>query len=268
VGADAVDHRIKVGRLHVLYRGVYAVGHRVLAQQGRWMAGVLASGQGAVLSHRAAAALWGIRPWSGVEVTVTNARRARTGITLHYMPLPADEVTTWWRIPVTTVPRTLLDLAAWLRVAQLERVASEAEMQRHSDRLSLSDLIERYPRRRGIGRARAVVASLRAGETLDRSELETRFREFRRACRLPPGVANDWVLGFECDCVWRAQRVIVELDGRAVHGTGLAFERDRERDRVLQAAGWRVVRVTWKQLHEAPELVARDLKRILSERPP
>src|SRR5690348_17039072 len=155
------------------------------------MAGVLASGGGAVLSHRAAGALWGIYPWTGVEVTVTHARRARRGIRLHYLPLPADEVTSARRIPVTTVSRTLLDLATVLRVAQLERVANEVEIQGHTDRLSLADLVDRHSRRRGIVRARAVVRSLRARQTMKRSELETRFGEFVRARRLPPPVAND-----------------------------------------------------------------------------
>jgi very-short-patch-repair endonuclease len=268
MGADAIDNRVKVGRLHVLYRGVYAVGHRVLTLHGRWMAGVIASGRSAVISHRAAAALWEIRPWTGVEVTVTHARRPRRGIRLHYLPLRPDEVTTRRRIPVTTVPRTLLDLATVLRLEQLERIANEAEIQRHADCLSLADLVERHPRRHGIERARALVASLGAGETVHRSELETRFREFLRARLLPPPVANDRVLGIECDCVWREQRVIVELDGRAVHRTALAFERDRERDRLLQAAGWRVVRITWKQLTRDGDVVARDLRSILGMNTP
>src|SRR5690349_21026210 len=141
VGDDAIDDRIKAGRLHVLYRGVYAVGHRVLTPHGRWMAGVLASGGGAVLSHRAAGALWGIYPWTGVEVTVTHARRTPRGIRLRYLPLPANEVTSARRVPVTTASRTLLVLATVLRVAQLERVANEVEIQGHTERLSLADLV-------------------------------------------------------------------------------------------------------------------------------
>ena len=263
IGQRAIEHRVERGRLHVVYRGVYAVGHRILTTQGRWMAAVMASGAGAVLSHRSAAALWGIRPWSGIEVTAPHARRARAGILLHYLPLPRDEVTTELGIPVTTVPRTLLDLASVLRLSQHERVANEAEVQRHTDRLSLADLVERHPRRRGIGKARAVVEALSVGTTVHRSELETLFREFIRANRLPSPLANGRVAGFECDCVWAAARLVVELDGREAHHTTAAFERDRERDRILQASGWRVIRLTWKQLHRDADAVAMDLRRIL-----
>jgi very-short-patch-repair endonuclease len=267
IGRDAIDHRIKLGRLHVLYRGVYSVGHRILTTQGRWMAAVIASGAGAVLSHRSAAALWGLWHWVGFEVTAPGARRARPGILLHYAQLPPDEVTSVQGIPVTTVPRTLLDLAAVLPQSRLEGATNQAEIRALRDPLSLADMVERHPNQHGIGKARAVVAALRRGTTVERSELEVRFREFLRSRGLPPAQLNvpipvngNW---FECDCVWPAERLVVELDGRAVHGTAAAFERDRARDRVLNAAGWRVVRITWRQLHEEPAVVAADMAKML-----
>jgi very-short-patch-repair endonuclease len=231
------------------------------------MGGVIASGPGAVLSHRAVAALWELRNNAGAEVTVPSPRVARSGIVVHHSVLPSDEVTTVLGIPVTTVPRTLLDLAAVLPRHQFERAVNEAEIRRLRDPLSLAELVERHPHRSGIRVARRVLEALRAGTSVMRSELEARFREHLRASGLPPAQLNASVLvngcWFECDCVWPAQRLIVELDGRAVHDTAAAFERDRERDRTLHASGWRVVRVTWRQLHGDPEVVARDLRKLL-----
>jgi hypothetical protein len=267
IGHRAIVHRVQRGRLRVLYRGVYAVGHRVLSTRGHWMAAVIASGPCAVLSHRAAAALWELSRYEHLEVTVPHPRRARPGIQIHHSPLPDDEVTIENGIPVTTVPRTLLDLAAVLPRSQVERALNEAEIRQRTDPLSLLDLIDRHPHRPGIRVIRTLLADLRSGGTITRSELESRFREFAGSRNLPPGELNLPLFAggrwFECDCVWRAQRLILELDGRAVHATAAAFERDRERDRMLSAEGWRVVRITWHQLHREPERVAADLRKVL-----
>jgi hypothetical protein len=173
-------------------------------------------------------------------------------------------------IPATTAPRTLLDLAAVLSRSKLEQAVNEAEVQRLTNPLSLADLIERYPGRHGIGAMRAVLANLHPGGTVTRSELEARFRGFLKSNGLPPPLFNAGVLvdgrWMECDCVWRPQRLAVELDGRAVHGTAAAFERDRARDRVLNAAGWRVIRITWRQLHSEADAVAADLSKMLAGR--
>jgi very-short-patch-repair endonuclease len=173
-------------------------------------------------------------------------------------------------IPVTSPPRTLLDLAAVLDPRQVGRAVHEAEVLRLTDPLTLDDLVARYPRRRGIATIKAVLAAGRFGATVTRSELEERFLAFLEANHLPSpevnvGVksAERWV---EADCVWRAQRLIVELDGRVVHATTQAFERDRARDRGLQVAGWRVVRVTWRHLHDDPAALAADLRGLLGRR--
>jgi hypothetical protein len=184
---------------------------------------------------------------------------------VHELPLPADEVTVARGIPVTTLPRTLFDLAAVVPRTQVERAINEADVQQLTDRLSLPDLVDRYPRRKGVVTIKAI---LEAGVTVIRSELESRFLSFLRGSGLPmPEVnvpmmlAGRWI---ECDCVWRDRRVIVELDGRAAHDTARAFESDRARDRMVMALGWRVVRVTWRQLHHEPQAVAYDLKALLS----
>jgi very-short-patch-repair endonuclease len=265
VSRHEIGHRLAHGRLHHLYRGVYAVGHGILTAEGRWMAAVLAAGPGAVLSHRAGAALLGIRSPDIIEVTLERRLRQTPGIQIHELPLPPDEVTIERGIPVTIVPRTLFDLAAVLPRRQLERAINEADVRRLSDRLSLPDLLERYPHRWGAPVVRAI---LNDGVTVTRSELEARFLDFLRTERFsaPEVNAHLFVAGrwIECDCVWRGRRVIVELDGRAAHGTAAAFERDRARDRMLNARGWRLVRITWRQLRDDREALAYDLRAILS----
>jgi len=144
LSAAAVKHALATGRLHEIHRGVYAVGHRRLTQRGRWMAAVLAGGPGAVLSHRSAAALHGIRRSDAVEVTVAGRRR-RPGICMHRARLEPDEITVCDGIPCTTVARTLLDLAAVLPPHAVESAMNEAEYLRLTDRVPLADLVERYP---------------------------------------------------------------------------------------------------------------------------
>jgi very-short-patch-repair endonuclease len=240
---------------------VYAVGHRVVGVRGSWMAAVLASSPGTALSHRAAGGLWGVWPWSGVEVTVPPPGRSRRRFIAHHAPLPMDEIRVRDGIPVTSVPRTLLDLATVLSTSQLERAVNEAQIRGLSDPLSLPILFARYPGRQGV---RALKQILGEAPVLIRSELEARFRRFLRKRRLPPPAWNVVIAGMECDCVWHERRLIVELDGRAPHDTALAFERDRARDRALIAAGWRVVRITWRQLRDQPELVAADMRKLLT----
>jgi very-short-patch-repair endonuclease len=259
VAAHAIQARRGLGRLHTIHHGVYAVGHRNLTREGRWMAAVLAGGPEAVLSHRAAAALHGLRPYGGPEVTAP-VYRARPRITVYTSTLPEDEITLVDGIPVTIVPRTLLDLASVLPPHQLEQAMNQAEIQGLHDPLSVPDLIARYPRRKGVG---AIKTILETDPVITRKELEARFRVFLRSARLPTPRFNFSVVGYECDCVWPEHRLIVELDGRATHATRAAFERDRERDRILTAAAWRVIRITWRQLHRTPERVATDLRRLL-----
>jgi predicted transcriptional regulator of viral defense system len=262
---DVIDYRLARSRLHVVYRGVYAVGHDVPTREGNWMAAVLAGGEGAVLSLRDAGSLWGIRPSSRprIDVTTPRSRRPRPGIQFHRSPLPSDEVTTMDGIPVTTVPRTLFDLATVPRPRQLERALNEAEIRHLWDELSLLDLLRRYPRRAGSRVVRTVLEARNAGAKVIRSDLEVEFLEFVDEAGLPEPEMNDEVEGLEVDCVWREQFVVVELDSRTFHLTAAAFEQDRERDRILQAAGWRPVRVTSKQLKHAPARLQADLRKLL-----
>jgi predicted transcriptional regulator of viral defense system len=203
----AIGRRVRAGRLHPLHPGVLSVGHRVISRQGRWMAAVLASGEEAVLSHWSAAALWMIRPSTRSVIDLTAPRKGRSwkGIRRHHIGLLDDERTVEEGIPVTTVPRTILDLAATESVDAIKNLLRESEYRRLYDRLSLWDLVERYPGRRGVRRVRTALEELKeepAGRR--RSRLEERFAPFLRRHRLPLPRFNDLIMvgnrRFQADC--------------------------------------------------------------------
>ena len=233
------------------------------------MAAVLAGGDGAVLSHCDAGAVWGILSShrSRIEVTVGRKGRARPGIQFHCVRLPADEMTVVRGIPVTTVPRTVFDLAARQSRRRTERAIHEVEVRRLWDPLSLHDLIARHPGARGTVTLRATLADHAIGSTVTKEELEERVLAFleqrglpRPALNRPLWLVDRWITP---DCTWEEQMVIVELDGYAVHATRRNYEGDRSRDRALQAARWDVVRITWRQLLHEGDAVAADLRALL-----
>jgi very-short-patch-repair endonuclease len=176
------------------------------------------------------------------------------------------------RIPVTTPPRTLLDLAAVLQRRQLEKVFNEMEVRQLTDKLSIPDLLERYPHRRGAGVLRNLLRDERRAQGKTRSDLEDRFLALLDRTDLPlPRLNADVAVSgrfFQADCLWRDQKVIVELDGGAVHRTRRAFEKDRERDRILLTDGWQVIRITWRQLRDDAPAVIDDLGTVLRRRRP
>jgi len=268
MGSNAIDNGLRVGRLHRLHPGVYAVGRRVVSREGRWMAAVLACGDGAVLSHRSAAALWGIAAFSGAtEVTSPRKTRSLAAIHRHRALLPSDEVTVCDGIPVTSVHRTLFDYAGTAPVDRLEAAMREAEFRRLWDRLSLPVLLTRYPGHRGNANLRLCLDRLSRTAGFTRSDLEElllplldRFGLPRPHLNARIRIGGEWI---EVDCLWRKQRLAVELDSRSAHETRSAFEADRDRDRRLQVEGWRVVRVTWRQLHDEPQRIARDLAKLM-----
>lgn len=234
------------------------------------MAAVLASGPNAILSHWSAAALWMIRPNSRETIDVTVAHRSRSSglIRRHVSRVPPDERTVEEGIPVTSVPRTVLDLAATEPADVVEAILAEVEFREHRDRLSLPDLLERYPGRRGVKRVREALRRLEEGPPRRRrSPLEERFVPFLRRHRLPLPRLNDWILlgaeRFQVDCHWPGTGQIVELDSWQAHGTRSAFRSDRRRDRVLRTAGYTVTHLTWAQLDEEPQEIAADLKILL-----
>ncbi|MEA2425030.1 MAG: hypothetical protein QOH13_1440 [Thermoleophilaceae bacterium] len=268
----AIDRRCDAGRLHAVHRGTYAVGHPLLSPQGRWMAGVLAGGHDAVLSHLSAAALWEIRGRQGpAEITVPVKGRSPRGVKARYAQLEPDEITVRAGIPVTTVERTLLDLGAVVRdPTQVEKAIREADYLGLFDLDEMLRLVERHPRRRGTAAMRKAVRAAADTRGRTRSELEERFLQLLSKAKLPSPEVNGTVelgaLTIEADAVWRTHMLIAELDGRAAHGTADAFEADRLRDREAALAGWLVVRITWRQLRGDGPRVMDDLKRLLAQR--
>lgn len=268
LGPSAIESRLRRGSLYRMHQGVYAVGHRALTVEARWMAAVLACGPGAVLSHRTAGQLWGIVPRTPIEPEVSRPTkfRPRRGIVVRQASLPTDETGEIRGIPTTSLSRTLFDLAAVLPRRGVERAFNEAEVGRLTDRLSVPDLLERYPRRRGSARLRAVLAS-KAPADITRNDFEELFVAFLETHGLPrPGFNVTLPMRgrlLEADCLWREERLVAELDSRAVHDTERAFESDRRRDRILLVEGWRSTRVTWRQLHSEPGVVAADLRQLL-----
>jgi very-short-patch-repair endonuclease len=235
------------------------------------MAAVIACGEGAALSHRSAGRLWGIIP-SGdglPEVTRPKGWKQRPGIVQHRSPLPEDEVDLLAGIPVTGLSRTLLDLASVLSQSQLEGALNEAEVLGLTDRISIRTLLERYPSRRGTAVLRRLLSDEDVLRGITRRELEARFAAVLATTDLPrPQLNVDLAVGgrfFEIDCLWREQRLAVELDGRFAHRTWRRSERDREKDRLLQVDGWRVVRITWRQLRDDAPGVIADLRRLLRQ---
>jgi very-short-patch-repair endonuclease len=260
----AIAHRLGTGWLRRMHRGVYLVGP-LETQHSRAMAATLAVGEEALLSHYAAAVLWGLRPAreGPIDVTVPGREtRHRNGIRTHTVThLHRTDATRKDGILVTSPARTLLDLAATATQRDLDRATEEAQVQRRVSTHSLNEQFSRYPTHRGTAALRKAV---RTDPALTRSEAERRALELIRAARLPPPETNTRINGYEVDLVWRKQRLIVEIDGYAFHSSRSSFERDRGRDAALAGRGWRVVRFTWRQIVDEPEAVIARLAAALA----
>jgi hypothetical protein len=262
LSARAVQKRTNTGRLHRLYQTVYAlVPPALLTRNGRYMAAVLACGPGALLSHRAAGVLHGlIKPgWSRIEVTIpSRTGRRHEGIVIHRSTtLSERDAIVVDGIPCTTVARTLFDLAEVIPRRPLERAFDEADAQGVLDLGAIRDQLARNHTRRGAKVIRSIVAEHYIGSTLTASELEEAMLVLSRRVGLPPPEVNKWLdLGdgepmIKPDFLWRAQRLIVEVDGRH-HRTRQRYESDRRRDQRAAVARWLVVRTTEQQIKRRP----------------
>jgi hypothetical protein len=267
LGRGAMEHRLATGRLHRVEFSVYAVGHAALTWHGRCLAAVLSSGPDAVLSHRPAVAPWELRPSSSpiAEVTVpARGCRARQGIRLHRVrPLDARDRTVHAGIPITSLARTLLDFAEVARRWELERAIEEAERRGLFDLDEVEAVMERGHGRRGLGPLRALLAEF-AEPPLARNDFERDFLDLCRKAGLPLPALNVAVAGFEVDCVWPQERLVVELDSRTHHERRSAFESDRIRDAALQAAGYRVIRITHRRFTREPAAIVDLLATLLA----
>lgn len=254
------------GNLHRLYRGVYAVGHSRITWKGRYMAAVLACGEGAVLSHRPAARLLGLRASAGrLDVTVPGRRVRIPGIDAHQTRgLDPRDVIEEERIPCTSAARTICDLAA----DEGDPQRTEKDIAR-AEELRVFDLREVRRILGGRPGARVVHEALGVESIRTRSELEERFFAICAQAGLPRPLVNmPIVFGdgthVEADFAWPDLQLIVETDGWATHGTRRAFRVDRRRDRRLALAEWQVLRFTWYEIEHEPELVAAELGALLA----
>jgi hypothetical protein len=266
VARGSIRKRLAARRLYRIHVGVYSIVHpRLLTRTGWFKAALLACGEGAVLSHRSAAIWWGMLrgPARPVHVTAPTQRgRKQEGIVLHRSLLRDDEVTVHDGLPVTSPARTLIDLADLGRRRDLERAMDEADYLR----LDCTGLAPR-PGRRGSGLLAAVLAEHRAGSTRTRSDFEELMLGACDAQGLPRPECNAYVGPWEVDCLWRRERLAVEMDSFRAHTTRKAFERDRLKDADLLEAGYRVVRITYRRLEREPQAVAAQLRRLLAAAP-
>lgn len=273
----AIDHRLRRGRLRAIHCAVYAVGHLDLTRHGRWMAAVLAAGEGAVLSHLSAAALWQLtkphrprragysaRPSgesggaSDVEVSVPPPRYPRIPrLVIHRRQLNKGDITRRDAIPVTTTIRTLLDLASRFSLPQLEAAINSADK---LDLIHPPQLRRELARRRGqpgVGVLRKLLD--RQTFALTDSELERRFLRLVRRAGLPRPRTGARLNGFKVDFFWPEFGLVVETDGLRYHRTAAQQARDRRRDQAHTAAGLTTLRFTHAQVFYEPEDVEMTL---------
>ena len=252
------DRLLQRGYLKAVHQGVYRIGP-VAAPLSNEQAAILACGPDAALSHRSAAILWGLLPArtrpEQPEVTLPRRGRKRPGIRIHAAAIPRSEIARLHGLPVTRVPRTLVDLAGSVSVRLLSDALGEAIARRLTTAGRIRAVLDRHARRRGIATLRELVE---APPGFTRSIAEKRFLRLVKSGGLPAPEVNASAAGVEVDFLWRAERLIVEIDGAAFHSSPPAFERDRRRGQILTAAGLRVVRITWRQItEEAPAVLVR-----------
>jgi very-short-patch-repair endonuclease len=243
-----------------LHRGVYALGHTALREEGRWLAAVFACGEGAVVSHTSAARLWSMSSVPAdpaVHVTVQGGDRRRPGIVVHRNALTRADVTVVRGVPTTAKARTLVDLAAIVPYATLRRIAD------HGVRLDAGALRRAAARSNGR-RGRGNLARLLGDGARTRSGPERLMRQLSHRAGLARPHVNHRVLGHERDFAWPEHRLVVEVDGHAVHAPRGAREVDHERDAELVLAGWRVLRFTADQVEHEPAVVVGLLRRALA----
>jgi hypothetical protein len=264
---DAIYHGASAARLHTVHHGVYAVGHTALSRQGLCLAAVLSCGDGALLSHRSAAWLWGLTSKfpTPAEVTATSPRRTRAAIRVHSaQALTSEDEASSEGIPVTALPRTLLDFAA-VDPRFLGRALDNAQRLGLLDIVALDALVSRSRGFRGVARLREALGIYRR-PAFTRSGLERRFLELIQSGGLPRPSMNLFIEGYELDAYWPTERFAVELDTYDYHGAPSAFEADRLRQEDLKLAGIEMTRITGTRIDREPRAVTNRLQRLLSQR--
>lgn len=265
LGVRTISRRIEAGQLHILHRGVYVFGDGRVNRRAEWMAAVLACGDGALLSHGSACALWGLaRPKRGrIDVTSPMGRQ-RPRIAVHEGAICDADRTKIDRIPVTTVARTLFDFAEVADEEDLWHAAEEADRLRLLRIAEIEAVCARSPGRRALRPIRHLIDAAQMPEDTQ-SPLEDRVLELCREYDLPIPMVGATVLGREVDAFWSDQKLMVEADSWQFHSHRAAFEGDRERDAAMQAEGYRVIRLTHRRMEREPATVAGQLRRLLGQ---
>jgi hypothetical protein len=269
-GPDAIGYRVRSGRLFRLYEGVYAVGRPRVTRRGRWMAAVLACGPGAVLSYRDAADLWQLLTSNALIIDVSapgRSRNRRPGLRVHRpRRLDPEDVTLVDGIPVTTVARTIVDLAASLSLERLTLIWDAAERRCVFDLNDLRAVRARSTGRRGLQKIDALIAQARPLPPKSRTQLERDgYDLFESAPDIPNPSVNAWIAGMEVDLAWRDQKVVVELDHEEWHAkTRAQRERDNARDARLQIADHKILRVSDFRLTTDPAGILNDVGALLA----
>ncbi len=269
VGRGGVRRRSENGTLHRQYRGVYLVGHPIPLPGARELGAVLACGDSAIISHRSAAALWGLARarFDPVEVTVIRRGcRSRDGLRVHRVEhLDAADRAHKSGIPITSPARTLVDYAATANAAELEWAIAEAFALKLVTEPGLVAAIERAPGRAGVAQIRAILGQP-GGAKRTRSGGERAMLRMIRAAGLPEPRTNHPVAGFSADFCWPEERLIVEVDGHDFHSDRMTVERDHRRDVVHRDAGYEVLRFTGRQRDHDPLYVTAVIARSLERR--
>jgi very-short-patch-repair endonuclease len=263
---SAIGRAADAGRLRRVFRGVYAVGHVALRREGWWMAALLGCGEGAALSHRSAATVWGFLagPVLPIDVTTASARgRKHAQITTHRTSLHPLDALLIDDLRVTTPSRTIVDLASMLRGRALREVVERAQDVRRFDPEDLHGTLARAGRRRGNRRLEDLVKLMAPDNDNARSHLERLFLALTRAAKVPRPVINEQIGGRSRDFAWPDHRLAVETDGHRYHSSREAKRRDNRRDRELTALGWRPVRFTYEEIAFEPAEVAAELAGLL-----
>ena len=263
ISPAAIKHRIATGRLHRVFRGVYMVGHPVAAELAIETAALLICPPGTVLSNLTGAGIWRMTELPlVVDVTVLAGRpHHRAGMRVHRTAgLDPRDRRVARGLPVTSPARTLVDLAGQLGRDGLESAYEQAQILRLLTPDDVRRALDRAPRRRGARGLRDLVIEQ---PTMTRSKAERRLLGALAGAGIPRPETNVKLLDHEVDMLWREARVVVECDGFETHRTRAAFERDRRRDATLQAAGYRVVRATWRRLTGDPEQLAAQVAAVL-----
>ena len=272
--ASAVRNRVATGRLHRIHRGVYAlVPRELLKREGLYMAAVLACGPGAVLSHRSAAHLHGLRNYGYHRIDVTvpkRSQRTHSGVVVHRSTtLTEADVTIVNGIPTTTVARTLFDIAELITARQLERAFDQADVMNALDLNEINDQLARNPTRPAAKAVKHLLKTHYIGSTPTENDFEDAFLALTRSLKLPDPTPQFYIdpgdgePPIRADFAWPDRKIVVETDGRRTHGTNHAFESDRRRDQRLIALGWTVIRTTWRQLTQRPHELRPILLKLL-----